>query len=162
MSVLIEDVSQKDLAEILALNESEVPHVGRVNIERMHWFAEYATYFRVAKVDHQLGAFLIGLRPGTSYQSLNYRWFCDRYDDFAYVDRIAVAAAGRRIGLASSLYDDFAAAMPPSVRVMTCEVNTKPPNEGSMQFHERLGFREVGTLSSDAGSKQVALLLKDL
>ena len=160
--MLIEDVSQNDLAEILALNESEVPHVGRVDIERMHWFAENATYFRVARVDQQLGAFLIGLRPGTSYQSVNYRWFCDRYDDFAYVDRIAVAAAGRRLGLASNLYDDFAAAMPASVTVMTCEVNLLPPNEGSMIFHTRLGFREVGTLSSDDGSKKVALLLKNL
>jgi predicted GNAT superfamily acetyltransferase len=160
--MLIEDVSQNDLAEILALNESEVPHVGRVDIERMHWFAENATYFRVARVDQQLGAFLIGLRPGTRYQSVNYRWFCDRYDDFAYVDRVAVAAAGRRLGLASSLYDDFAAAMPATVTVMTCEVNLLPPNEGSMTFHTRLGFREVGTLSSDDGSKKVALLLKNL
>ena len=162
MSTLIEDVSENDLAEILALNESEVPHVGRVDIERMHWFAKNATYFRVARVDQQLGAFLIGLRPGTSYQSLNYRWFCDRYDDFAYVDRIAVAVAGRRLGLASSLYDDFAAAMPPSVNVMTCEVNVVPPNEDSMRFHTRLGFHEVGTLSSEDSSKKVALLLKNL
>jgi predicted GNAT superfamily acetyltransferase len=162
MPTRIEDVSQHDLEQILVLNESEVPHVGRVNIERMHWFAENATYFRVARVDQQLGAFLIGLRPGTRYQSVNYRWFCDRYQDFAYVDRIAVAEAGRRLGLASSLYDDFAAAMPASVSVMTCEVNILPPNDGSMIFHTRLGFREVGTLSSEDGSKKVALLLKSL
>ena len=62
MPTLIEDVSQDDLVEILALNESEVPHVGRVDIERMHWFVENATYFRVARVNKRLGAFLIGLR----------------------------------------------------------------------------------------------------
>ena len=157
----IEDVLHSDLAEILALNESEVPQVGKVDIERMHWFAENATYFRVAKIDNELGAFLIGLRPGTSYQSTNYRWFCDRYKDFAYVDRIAVAASGRRLGLATSLYDDFAAAMPTSVDVMTCEVNIRPPNKASMDFHTRLGFREVGTLTSD-DDKKVALLLKEL
>lgn len=162
MATLIEDVSQDALAAILALNESEVPHVGRVDIERMYWFAENATYFRVATVDEQLAAFLIGLRPGTSYQSVNYRWFCDRYEDFAYVDRIAVAKSGRRLGLASSLYSDFAAAMPASVNAMTCEVNIRPPNESSMLFHTRLGFREVGTLSSEGGSKKVALLLKNI
>jgi predicted GNAT superfamily acetyltransferase len=162
MAMLIEDATTHDLAEILALNEAEVPHVGRVDIERMHWFAENASYFRVAKVDQKLGAFLIGLRPGTSYQSANYRWFCDRDEDFAYVDRIAVATAARRLGLASSLYDDFAAAMPTSVKVMTCEVNIRPPNEGSMQFHTRLGFREVGTLSGEDGDKKVAMLVKDL
>lgn len=162
MEISIEDVAQHELAEILKLNESEVPHVGRVDIERMHWFAENATYFRVARVDDKMSAFLIGLRPGTRYKSENYRWFCDRYADFAYVDRIAVATTGRRLGLASALYDDFAAAMPPSVSTMTCEVNIRPPNEASMRFHTRLGFREVGTLSSKDGSKKVAMLLRNL
>ncbi|MGI9272325.1 MAG: GNAT family N-acetyltransferase [Woeseiaceae bacterium] len=162
MRFKINNVVSTDLGAILELNESEVPHVGKVDIERMHWFADNATCFRVAKAGDQLAGFLIGLRPGTSYDSPNYRWFCDRYDEFAYVDRIAVAANARRQGLASLLYDDFAAEMPDSVRVMTCEVNTQPPNEESMRFHTRLGFREVGKLANDAGDKEVALLLKDL
>ena len=162
MSLEIENVLSADLDEVLLLNESEVPHVGTVDIEQMHWFADHAHYFRVARVDGNLAAFLIGMRPGSSYQSLNYRWFCDRYDEFAYVDRIAVAVPARGVGVASRLYEDFALTLPESVKVMTCEVNVLPPNEGSMRFHTRLGFREVGTLSSDDGSKKVALLLKDL
>ena len=162
MPVLIEDAAQDDLPQILVLNESEVPHVGSVNIERLHWFEKHASYFRVARVDGDLTAFLIGLLPGSSYQSPNYLWFCERYKDFAYVDRIAVAAAGRRLGLASQLYDDFARAMQPAVTAMTCEVNIRPPNEASMQFHLRRGFREVGTLVNQDDSKQVAMLLKDL
>ena len=162
MQFEITNVATADLDAVLALNQSEVPHVGDVDIDRMYWFAENATYFRVAKSDNQLAAFLIGLRPGTTYNSLNYRWFCDRHDEFAYVDRIAVAAHARRFGLASLLYDDFAAAMPATVTVMTCEVNIEPPNEQSMHFHTRLGFREVGTLTDEASTKKVAMLLKDL
>ena len=162
MQFEITNVASTDLDAILELNRSEVPHVGSVDIERMHWFAKNATCFRVAKNNDQLAGFLIGLRPGTTYGSLNYHWFCDRYDEFAYVDRIAVATHARRQGLASLLYEDFAAEMPDSVRVMTCEVNVEPPNERSMQFHTRLGFREVGTIASDDGSKKVAMLLKDL
>jgi predicted GNAT superfamily acetyltransferase len=162
MQFEITNVAMTDLEAVLALNQSEVPHVGEVDIDRMHWFAENATYFRVAKSDNQLAAFLIGFQPGTSYDSLNYRWFCDRHDDFAYVDRIAVAAHARRFGLASLLYDDFAAAIPENVPVMTCEVNIEPPNEQSMRFHTRLGFREVGTLSNEANTKKVAMLLRDL
>jgi predicted GNAT superfamily acetyltransferase len=162
MTLEIENVLSSDLDEVLLLNESEVPHVGTVDIEQMHWFADHAHYFRVARVDGKLAAFLIGMRPGSSYQSLNYRWFCDRYDEFAYVDRIAVAVPARGLGVASRLYEDFAMALPESVKVMTCEVNVLPPNDGSMRFHTRLGFRKVGTLSSDDGSKKVALLLKDL
>jgi len=102
------------------------------------------------------------MRAGTSDQSLNYRWFCNRYDDFAYVDRIAVAEFARRYGLASKLYRDFANSVPESVGVMTCEVNLKPPNETSMRFHEKLGFRQVGSLTFDNGEKEVAMLLRDL
>ena len=162
MQFEITNVAATDLDAVLELNQSEVPHVSDVDIERMVWFAENATYFRVAKNANRLAAFLIGLRPGTTYDSLNYRWFCDRHDEFAYVDRIAVAPHARRFGLASLLYDDFAAAMPKNVPVMTCEVNIKPPNEQSMRFHTRLGFREVATLTSEDHSKKVALLLKDL
>ncbi len=162
MDFKISDIVTADLAAVLELNESEVPHVGTADIEQMHWFASNAACFRVAKANEQLAAFLIGLRPGTIYGSLNYRWFSDRYKDFAYVDRVAVATSARRHGLASRLYDDFAAAMPDSVKIMTCEVNTLPPNEESMRFHKQLGFREVGTLATQNGNKRVALLLKDL
>lgn len=162
MEFQIADVTTSDLVEVHQLNESEVPHLGTVDIEQMRWFASNATYFRVAKANGQLAAFLVGLRPGTRYGSLNYRWFCDRYDEFAYVDRVAVAKPARRHGLASRLYDDFSAAMPDSVRIMTCEVNIRPPNEESMRFHTRLGFREVGTQATENGTKEVAYLLREL
>ena len=162
MKVLITDVEASMLGSVLALNESEVPHLGKVDADRMAWFAGNASYFRVAMADDRLAGFLVGLRPGTRYQSPNYRWFCARYDDFAYVDRVAVAADFRRHGLASRLYDDFAASVPASVSVMTCEVNIRPPNEESMRFHRRLGFRQVGTQATENGSKEVALLAKTL
>lgn len=162
MEFAIIDVERSGLEPILALNESEVPHVGKIGIDQMAWFAAHAHYFRVALSGERLAAFLVGLRPGSSYASPNYRWFCDRYDDFAYVDRVAVAAEFRRHGLASRLYDDFAAAMPSTVRVMTCEVNIRPPNEESMRFHDRLGFERVGTQETENGSKEVALLAKSL
>ena len=162
MDFLITDVELTFLDKVLALNESQVPHLGKVDMDQMAWFAGNASYFRVAMADDELAAFMVGLRPGTSYQSPNYRWFCDRYEDFAYVDRVAVAENYRRHGLASRLYDDFAATVPDSVSVMTCEVNIRPPNDESMQFHYRLGFRQVGTQSIENGSKEVALLAKEL
>lgn len=162
MNFAIVDVDASGLDAILTLNESEVPHLGRVNIDQLVWFADHADYFRVALAGQSLAAFLVGLRPGSSYQSPNYRWFCERYEDFAYVDRVAVARVYRRCGLASRLYDDFAAAMPDSVTVMTCEVNIRPPNDESMRFHERLGFRQVGSQQTGQGAKEVALLAKSL
>ncbi len=157
MKVTLRDAVAEDLKQVFALNEANVPAVGKVPIEKMHWFRDHAHYFRVAVAEDFLAAFLIGLRPGTSYESSNYRWFCENYDDFAYVDRIAVSDQARRLGLASRLYDDFAAAMA-EAGVMTCEVNILPPNPSSMRFHERRGFRQVGTIEYEPGAKEVALL----
>ena len=45
---------------------------------------------------------------------------------------------------------------------MTCEVNLRPPNPGSMAFHRAMGFDEVGTQNTEGGSKTVSLLVKRL
>ena len=156
------DVTATDLTEVLELNEASVPHVSSVSAADMRWFAEHAHYFRVVRNRGALAGFLIGLRPGLTYQSLNYRWFCDHYPDFGYVDRVAVARNARRLGVGSRLYEDFAATLRGEVEVMTCEVNLRPANESSMRYHEHLGFMQVGSQETEGGSKEVALLEKRL
>jgi predicted GNAT superfamily acetyltransferase len=158
MEYEIRNVHAADLEAVLRLNESEVPHVGSIGLEKLAWFAANAAYFRVAACEDDIGAYLVGMRPGTDYASPNYRWFCKHYADFAYVDRVAVAPHARRRGLASRLYEDFEATVAGVVGVMTCEVNIRPPNETSMRFHRQLGFRQVGVLESEDGTKAVALL----
>lgn len=158
----ISDVSAIDLEGVCGLNDESVPHVSQIDREAMQWFANNAQYFRVAKIDRNLAGFLIGLRPGLPYDSPNYQWFGDRYRDFGYVDRVAVAASARRLGVATRLYEDFTATLGGSVDVLTCEVNIRPANKSSIQYHERLGFVQVGTLQSEGGKKKVALLEKKL
>ena len=159
---IIREVRDSDLDAVLVLNQSEVPHVGSIDAQQLRWYADNATYFRVADAGGKMAAYLVGFRPGTSYASPNYRWFCERYDDFAYVDRVAVSAHARRNGIARRMYEDFATTVPVDVPVMTCEVNIRPPNPSSMDFHRRLGFEQVGSLTSDDGAKEVAMLLKRL
>jgi len=151
-----------DLDSVLALNEASIPHVNSLNVDELRWFVDHAHYFRVARVDNEIGGFLIGLRPGLRYASPNYRWFCGHYDDFGYIDRVAVASNARRRGVASSLYGDFIRTLQGQVAVLTCEVNIRPPNEGSMHFHTGFGFRQVGTQTTESGRKKVALLEKTL
>ena len=162
MDHIIRDVTTEDLDEILSLNEEVVPAVNSISIEKMHWFAAHADYFRVATADGQLASFLIGLRPGIDYESPNYRWFCEHYEDFAYIDRVAVAVHARRHGLATTMYDDFRQSLPDVVDVMTCEVNLIPPNESSLRFHERYGFTQIGSQATEGGQKEVALMAKPL
>jgi len=162
MSFTLRDVEDSDLELLFQLNEMAVPAVSSIDLVQMRWFATHAAYFRVATHENTVGAFMIGMRPGTSYASPNYRWFCNAYDDFGYVDRIVVTSAARRQGLATRIYHDFEASLPAEVAVLSCEVNIKPPNESSMRFHERLGFERVGSQETEGGAKEVALLAKEL
>ncbi|HSM31078.1 MAG TPA: GNAT family N-acetyltransferase [Woeseiaceae bacterium] len=156
--VTLRKAGAADLVAALRLNEASVPAVNSVDLETMRWFATNAAYFKVAMRGEKLAGFLIGMRPGTTYASPNYRWFCNKYDDFGYVDRVAIAHDARRLGLATRLYRDFEASLPASAKVLTCEVNIVPPNESSMLFHEAYGFETVGSQTLDDGCKEVALL----
>lgn len=160
--MILSDVTAADLPEVLELNESALPHVSSVSLQEMRWFCKHADYFRVVHSDDALAGFLIGLRPGLDYKSPNYRWFCDRYEDFGYVDRVAVSQQARRQNVATRLYQDFADSLRGEVGVMTCEVNLRPANDASMRFHELQGFAQIGSQETDSGKKQVALLEKIL
>lgn len=154
-------IQQTDYDDVLALNAESVPHVNLIGRDQLLWFDDHASFVQVVKIDDSLAGFLIGLRPGIEYASPNYRWFCEHYDDFAYIDRVAVSKWARRRGVAEALYTAFADSQS-DAPVLTCEVNIRPRNDGSMQFHERLGFRQVGSQETDGGSKEVALMEKML
>lgn len=156
------DVAEPDLADVVALNEASLPHVSSMDMEQTRWFAANAWYFRIARIDGQFAGFLIGLRPGIQYGSENYRWFCENYRDFGYIDRVAVAASVRRQGVASSLYDDFANTLRGQVEVMTCEVNIRPANASSMRYHETHSFRIVASQETEGGTKEVAMMERTL
>ncbi len=158
----IADFRESDLDDVLALNEAAVPHVNSVDRETMQWFAANARYFRVARIEDVLVGFLIGLQPGLDYASPNYQWFCETHRRFGYVDRVVVSAAARRRGVASQLYEDFAATLRGFVPLMTCEVNIRPANDSSMVYHERHGFVQVATQETEGGTKEVALMEKRL
>ncbi len=65
----------------------------------------------------------------------------------------------RRRGLAGFVYDAMEDVARPFGR-MTLEVNVDPPNLGSLAFHERRGYVEVGRLG-DPGHV-VGLMAKEL
>ena len=152
-------IAQCDFPDVLTLNATAVPHVNLIGQDELQWFADHAAFVRVANISGRIAGFLIGMRPGTNYASPNYRWFCDNYQDFAYVDRVVVAQWARRKRIAESLYTEFAESQA-DAPFMTCEVNLHPPNAGSMRFHERMGFRQVSSQEIHGGEKEVALMEK--
>ena len=89
---------------------------------------------------------------------MNYKWFNERYDEFLYVDRIAVAEEARSGGLGSALYDAVAAHAERLACPVTAEVSLRPPNPGSMRFHARHGFNQIGVF--EQAEKAVTMMIR--
>jgi predicted GNAT superfamily acetyltransferase len=154
-SVVVRPATDADHAGVLELNNASTPHVNALEREQFDWLAQHVDYFRVAEVDGALAGFVMAIRNGTAYWSGNYAWFGARFDDFIYLDRVVVSPTARRSGVGRALYADltaFASARWPRI---TLEVNVRPPNPGSIAFHEALGFRRVG--ARQYGENEVAM-----
>ena len=151
-----------DLPAIERMNQAHRPAVGDLDAAATLRLFEMSIYLQCAVDGDRVAGFLLGLGPGADYPSLNYAWFSERYDSFVYVDRIVVDEGYRSQGAGKALYDDFAAfGREREVPVMLAEVNTRPRNEGSLRFHAREGFRDVGTLTSDSGGRLLVFVGPD-
>jgi len=151
-----------DLDRALQINQANTPAVGELDRDRLAFLLTDSAIASAAVVDGDLAGFVMVLAPGSSYGSVNYRWFQNHYPTAWYLDRVVIDRAQRRRGIATRLYrcilDDLARR---HVSALGLEVNTVPPNPDSMLFHERMGFRTVGTQSTPYGA-QVALMLRDV
>jgi predicted GNAT superfamily acetyltransferase len=142
----IRAATPSDFAAILAINNAAVPAMNSQDAASLERLVGHAVYLRVVEDELGVAAFLIGMPPRTQYESSNYRWFCDRFAEFLYIDRIAVAARAQRAGLGSLLYADMVDFARGRWPCLVAEVNSDPPNPGSVAFHERHGFTKVGEL----------------
>jgi uncharacterized protein len=145
---LLRPVNDRDVADVLALNERNVMALAPLDEPRLHELRGLADRFDVIDVDGAFGGFVVTFAPGTSYDSENYRWFSDRRDDFYYLDRIVLHEDVRRRGLGGFVYDEVERTAAPHGR-LTLEVNLVPRNEPSLLFHERRGYVEVGRLGDE-------------
>ena len=158
MKFSIIDTKKSDLEEILILNQLALPAVSSVTIDEMANFLDIADYFKSIIIDNIVAGFLIALHPGKDYHSLNYKWFEKRYKSFIYVDRIVIGSPYRGNGLGKAFYNDLAIFAKHKTDDIACEVNIRPKNEGSMIFHKKYGFCEVGTQLTENGKKEVSLM----
>ena len=158
MKFSIIDTKKGHLEQILMLNELSLPAVSSVTIDEMANFLDIGDYFKIIIIDNIIVGFLIALHPGKDYHSLNYKWFEKKYKSFIYVDRIVIASSYQGNGFGKAFYNDLALFAKNKTNDITCEVNIRPKNEGSMIFHKKYGFYEVGTQTTENGKKEVSLM----
>jgi len=151
-----------DYPTILALNAQAVPDVNLIDTDKLAHLHQQAVALIAARDPKDadvVAGFLLALDESASYESVNYRYFQQHYPEFVYVDRIVVDPDYKRQGIGRSFYArlfELAGSKP-----VTCEVNLLPANPDSLAFHTRLGFRQVGEQNTEAGSKRVALLVRE-
>ena len=159
---VVRDATAHDYTAVLALNNSVTPHVNALTTEQFTWLAAHAVYFRVCADEAGVAGFIIALQSGLPYWSDNYRWFASQAEPFLYLDRVVVAKRAQRQGVGQALYKDIAAFAIGQWPRITLEVNLRPPNPGSLAFHDSMGFRRVGQRDYDAGEKSVVMLERTL
>jgi predicted GNAT superfamily acetyltransferase len=155
----VRDYRAEDAAAILEINAANVPEVGDMDASKLGAFAVGAAWLPVVEVDGEVAAFAVFLTQGADYESPNYRWFSERHASFFYVDRIAVDATCRGVGIGQALYREAISRARAGAHPVFCaEVNTVPANEASLRFHALLGFSEVARKRPYDPESEVAML----
>ena len=90
MELEIRPLSKTDIDSIWKINEDGLPGTGKVSQQEIDALLDFSSLAVGAYFGNELAGFVICLPPKTAYGSLNYAWFNQRYNEFLYVDRIAV------------------------------------------------------------------------
>lgn len=160
---LIKSAAEEHLRDILRLNETNVTVLAPLDLEQLRRLGGMAELFWAVEMDGKTVAFLIALREGQAYESVNYRWFAAHYERFLYVDRIVVGEGARKSGVGKALYEGVLAyARKIGAPVVTAEIDIEPENAPSLRFHGSFGFREVGQQRVADGKKAVSLQVLEL
>ena len=151
-----------DLARVLEINNANTPGVSELTMAELQ--TDLRNSLHALAIDNEHGevcAFCITFAPDAPDAGDNHRWFAERYESFVYLDRIAIDSNHQNRGLGVQLYQSVENMMLQSSEhsMLCCEVNLKPPNPGSLRFHHRIGFTEVGQQSFDT-DYTVSLLAK--
>ena len=154
-------LTPNDFEEVLNINNMNVPALGILSLEKLRYLVTHALHSLVVDQGTILG-FCITFAPHAPYDSVNYQWFCNRYQRFTYLDRIAFTPQAQGMGFGKLLYRHVERLMQESNQAypLCCEVNLQPPNPGSLRFHQDLGFIRVEDIDHGNNHK-VAMLKKD-
>ncbi|MBR4955930.1 MAG: GNAT family N-acetyltransferase [Clostridia bacterium] len=158
-NITLRPAQERDIDFILRVNEENVEVLSPMDEAKLRKFMDTAAMVWVAEVDSVSAGFIVTLREGLDYyKSENYLWFSRNYPEFLYIDRIVIDAPFRGIGIGRKFYEAvFEQAAGQGIEHVTCEIDTIPYNEPSLNFHKVMGFREVGEQFIRGGTIKVSL-----
>ena len=154
----LHELQNKDIPSIWLINQEGLPGTGKISEKEIADLLSISELALGAYEENELVGFVLCLPPKTRYGSLNYAWFNERYEEFLYVDRIAVSENHRNCKIGTKLYKEVISHAEQNNCPIAAEVSLKPPNPDSLRFHERNGFNEIGVLHHE--SKSVTMMMR--
>ncbi|MGF1650281.1 MAG: GNAT family N-acetyltransferase [Hyphomicrobiaceae bacterium] len=159
-NLIVRDLAERDFAAAHALNESVVPAVNSLSPGGLRRLASLSVAALVAEYRGEVAGLALVMLEGLDYESDNYAWLSARYNDFAYVDRIAVSETARGLGIGRTLYAEVFERLSGLRETLLCEVNLAPANPTSVAFHTAFGFRQIGERWTQDRSKGVVYMAR--
>ena len=150
----VRNIEIADFARVLEINNANTPGVSELTMSELETDIENCLHALAIDNEHgEVCAFCITFAPNAPDAGVNHQWFAERYESFVYLDRIAIDSTYQNLGLGALLYQTVEQRMLDSAEhsLLCCEVNLEPPNPGSLRFHTRIGFTEVGRHSPQQG-----------
>ena len=150
--MILRNVRPDDTAAIVALNSAVVAVTSPMDAARFCALLDVSAFCTVVESAGAVIGFILAMQHGAAYDNANFQWFSARLNHFAYIDRVVIGQAARGLGLGRRLYDHLAqAAQQQGSLVMAAEMDLVPANPGSIAFHARYGFVELGQRTLDSG-----------
>lgn len=161
----VRNIELADLARVLEINNANTPGVSELTMTEL--ISDIDNSLHALVIDNERSeacAFCITFAPDAPDAGANHRWFAERYKSFVYLDRIAIDFNHQNRGLGALLYQSVEQRMLNSAEhsLLCCEVNLEPPNPGSLRFHQRIGFTEVGQSTQEYANYRVSYLSKSV
>lgn len=161
-TITLRPALRTDTAAIVALNAAVVAVTSPMDNARCDALIAASSWCTVAERNSLVIGFILAMDNGAVYDNGNFRWFADRLNRFTYIDRIVIGDGARRLGLGRMLYDDLArAAGRHGSLVLAAEMDLVPANPGSIAFHRKYGFVELGRRTLESG-KIVSMQVKGI
>ncbi len=152
-------LSKEKLNLIFELNQNNIPALGSLNnLKHVQDIYNNSLFLIEVIVEDDFAGFAFVMDNKSEYQSLNYRYFKNKFKNFLYIDRVAFIDKFQRRGYGTITYDEIHKLSKKLNSLLCCEVNTFPLNKESMDFHRKFGFSVIEEVPF--GEKKVAMLCK--
>lgn len=140
----MKNIFETHFEELVSLNNEEVPSVNHLEESEFAELAKNAAFSEVLLIEEGIAGLVLGFEKDNQYEGFNFQWFCSRFDDFLYIDRIIASKDFRGQGVGKRLYDlAINYCKNNGLSKICCEVNNDPPNPGSHAFHKKMGFEPI-------------------